>query len=164
MIERFQNINPEKDDAYVFVPADLKNEIQIITLPDDLWSFWERFLTKHATSKLIEPISLVPFKDIKGFNLNSMSLKREFFKHCDWFADKDYADFARHMLGKTPNRKALHPKVSVPKTKILVLDNLAHDFWVERRKRKKVVLQDLMDIKPTLQFTDAKDDVIDEAW
>ena len=74
--------------------------------------------------------------------------------------DIDYKDFARHMLGETPSRKVLHLKVSVPKTKILVPDNLAHG----RRKRKKVVLQDLMDIKPTFQYTDAKDDVIDKAW
>ena len=162
MIERFQNINLEKDGAYMSGPADLKNEIQVMTIPDNLWSFWERFFTKHAAGKLIEPISLVPFKDIKGFNLKSMSLKREFFKHCGWFTNKDYADFARHMFGETPNQKELHSKVFVPKTKILVLDNLAHDFWVKRRKSKKVVLQDLMDIKPTLQFTDAKDDAIDK--
>ena len=81
MIERFQNINPKKDGAYISGPTDLKNEIQIITLQDDLWSFWERFLTKHAAGELIEPISLVPFKDINGFNLKSMLLKREFFKH-----------------------------------------------------------------------------------
>jgi len=36
VIERFQNINPEKDGASIKGSADLKNEIQIITLPDRL--------------------------------------------------------------------------------------------------------------------------------
>ena len=37
VIERFKNINPEKDGASIKGSADIKNEIQIITLSDLLW-------------------------------------------------------------------------------------------------------------------------------
>lgn len=129
-----------------------------------MWAYWEKFLTKHSEGELVDPISLNQFKDIKGFKVKAMSLKREFFKHCGWFTDKDFGVFAQHLLGETPGRKSPYPKVSVSRTKILVPDNLAHGDWVERRKRKKVVLQDLMDFKPSLKFFDNGGNVIDAAW
>ena len=36
VVERFQNINPERDGAAISGTGDLKPEIQIITLPDNL--------------------------------------------------------------------------------------------------------------------------------
>ena len=45
--------------------------------------------------------------------------------------------------------------------------NLAHNShadWVERRKRKKVILQDFMALNPDLKFTDEGGDVIDDVW
>ena len=93
-----------------------------------------------------------------------MSLKREFFKHCGRFIDKDFGVFAWHMLGETPKQKALHPKVSVLRTKILVVDNHSSANWVERRKRKKVVLQDFIALKPSLDLIDAVGNVVDDSW
>jgi len=164
VIERFQNINPDKDGASIKSITDLKNELQIITLPDDLWVYWEKFLTKHSEGELIDPISLKMFKDIKGFKIKMMSLKREFFKHCSWFTDKDFGVYAKHLLGETPRRKSPYPKVSVARTKILVPDNIAHGDWVERRKRKKVVIQDLLEFKPSLKFLDNGGDVVEDRW
>ena len=162
--ERFQNINPDKDRASIKSATDLKNEIQIITLPDDLWAYWKKFLLMHAEGKLVDSISLKQYKDCKGFKVRSSSLKREFFKRFGWFTDKDFGVLAQHLLGETPGRRALYPKVSTLRTKILVPDNLASADWVERRKRKKVVLQDIMAIKPSLKFLDSGGDVIDSAW
>lgn len=133
-------------------------------MPDELFAYWQRFLTKHANGELIDPISLTAFKNMKGFKIKAMSLKREFFKHCAWFTDKDFGDYARHLLGETPGRRALYPKVSVSRTKILVPDNIASGDWVERRKRKKVVLQDLLAFKPSLELIDAGGNVMKDAW
>ena len=38
VVQRFQNINPDSDGAHIKGPRDLKNEIQIITLPTELWT------------------------------------------------------------------------------------------------------------------------------
>jgi len=164
VIDRYQNINPTGDGASIRGAADLKNEIQIITLPDDLWEDWSSFLTKHAEGELIDPVSRGFYRDNKNFQNKSNSLKREFFKHCGHFTDRDFGALAKHLLGATPGRPSPYPKVSVSKTRILVVDNMTSAEWVERRKRKKVVLQDLMDIKPALEVVDKGGDVIDETW
>ena len=46
----------------------------------------------------------------------------------------------------------------------LAPSNHAHADWVERRKRKKVILQDFMALNPDLHFTDEGGDVIDDVW
>ena len=164
VIERFQNINPEKDGASIKGSSDLKNEIQIITLPDKLWLFWEQFLKKHGEGDLIDPCSLKKCKETKGFKTKDKFLTKEFFKRFGHFTDTDFGVCAQHLLGETPNRRASYPKVSVGKSKILVPDNMAHRDWVERRKRKKIVLQDLMAIKPTLKIINNAGDVDNDVW
>ena len=39
VVQRFQNINPDSNTAHIKGLRDLKNEIQIITLPTELWTF-----------------------------------------------------------------------------------------------------------------------------
>lgn len=67
------------------------------------------------------------------------------------------------LLGETPQRKAVYPKDSVGRSKVLVPENIACAYWVERRKRKKVVLKDIMAIKLSLKLVDIGGDVIDSA-
>ena len=38
VVQRFQNINMDSDTTHIKGPRDLKNEIQIITLPIELWA------------------------------------------------------------------------------------------------------------------------------
>ena len=167
VVQRFQSINPDKDGATVKGVSDLKNEIQIITLPDHLWAHWHKFLIMHANGDLIDPVTLAPYRDAKDgkkWKPKSSSLKKQFFKSFAWFTDKDFGVVAQHLLGDTPGRRAPYPKVSVPKTKILVAGNMSAADWAERRKRKKIVLQDIMSIKPTLKFLDNGGDVNHEKW
>ena len=49
-------------------------------------------------------------------------------------------------------------------TRYLVPNNYLHADRVERRKRKKVILQDFMALNPDLHFTDEGRDVIDNVW
>ena len=162
VIQRFQNINPDKDGSKINSTKDLKNELQIITLPEEKWVHWERFLTLHAEGKLINPATEQPFKAEKGFKENNQNLKREFFRHCGHFTDNDFQDFAKHLVGS--NRLVKYPKVSVSKTRTPVTDNLVASDWVERRKRKKVIMQDLMCLKPRLQLLNHVGDVKKKKW
>ena len=50
------------------------------------------------------------------------------------------------------------------RTRYLAPSNHLHADWVERRKRKKVILQDFMALNPDLHFTDKGGDVIDDVW
>ena len=104
------------------------------------------------------------FKEDKKFKLKQQTLKREFFKHCGHFTDRDFGVLAQHLIGATPTWTILYPKVFVVRTRYLAPNNHAHADWVERRKRKKVILQDFMALNPDLHFTDEGGDVIDDVW
>ena len=164
VVQRFQNINPDLDGAHIKGPRDLKNEIQIITLPTELWMSWKTFLNKHTEGKLIDPDMDKMFKEDRKFKLKQQTLKREFFKRCGHFTDCDFGVLAEHLIGATPGRTILYSKVSVARTRYLAPSNHSHTDWVERRKRKKVILQDFMALNPNLHFTDKGGDIIDNVW
>jgi len=164
IVKRFRNINPEKDGKTINIPADVKNEIKIITLPDNIYALWEEFVSKHAEGALIDLVTFKPFRVAKNFNIRNCSLKREFFKHLAYFTDEDLRAYATHLLGKTLGRTLCYPKVSVSKTKILVRDNQMSADWVDRRKRKKIILDELVEIKPSLRFRDDAGNIIDDVW
>ena len=164
IVQRFQNIKSDSDGAHIKGPRDLKNEIQIITLPTELWTSWKTFLNKHTEGELIDPDMDKMFKEDRKFKLKQQTLKREFFKHCGHFTDRDFGVLAQHLIGATPGRTILYPKVSVARTRYLAPSNHSHADWVERRKRKKVILQDFMALNPDLHFTNEGGDVINDVW
>ena len=164
VVQRFQIINPNSDDAHIKGPRDLKNEIQIITLPTELWTSWKTFLNKHTEGELIDPDTDKMFKEDRKFKLKQQTLKREFFKHCGHFTDRDFGVLAQHLISATPGRRLLYPKVSVARTRYLAPRNHLHADWVERRKRMKVILQDFTALNPNSKFIDEGGDVIDDVW
>ena len=164
VVQRFQNINLDSDGAHIIGPRDLKNKIKIITLPTKLWTSSKTFLNKHTEGELIDPDTDKMFKEDRKFKLKQQTLKREFFMHYGHFTDRDFGILAQHLIGATPRRSLLYPKVSVARTRYLAPNNHSHADWVERRKRKRVILQDFMALNPDLHFTDGGEDVIDDVW
>lgn len=140
----------------------MKNELQIITLPDAMWKNWETFLILHHDGEIIDPVTGKLYKQAKGFH--PITLKREFFKRFGRFTDLDFQVFAQHLLGTTPGRKIAYPKISASKAKIHVPDNMLYSDWVERRKRKKIVLQEIEAIKLQLKLVDSGGNVIKKTW
>ena len=69
VVQRFQNINPDTDGAHIKGPRDLKNEIQIMTLPTELWTSCKTFLNKHTEGELINPDTDKMFKEDRKFKL-----------------------------------------------------------------------------------------------
>lgn len=102
MTERFQNINLDKDVTSFHSAANMKNELQIITLPDKVFAYWDKFLQKHADGKLIGLVRKAPFKVLKNYKAKDNRLAREFFRRCGWITDKDFTIMPIHLLGKTP--------------------------------------------------------------
>ena len=137
IVQRFQNINPDSDGAHIKGPRDLKNEIQIITLPTELWMSWKTFLNKHTEGELIDPHTDKMFKEDRKFKLKQQTLKREFFKHCGHFTNRNFGVLAEHLIGATPGQTILYPKVSVARTRYLASSNHSHADWVERRRGRK---------------------------
>ena len=116
IVSRFQSINPNKDGGLVRRIADLKNEVKIITSPDETFELWKEFLELHSTGGLINPDTKVRFNQAKNFKvMKNFTLTQEFFKHLGHFMDEDLKVFVQHLLQKTPNWSFSYPKLTVHK-------------------------------------------------
>ena len=65
IINRFQNINPEKEGKTVNGLADVKSELRMITVEDEHFFMWKEFIERHHRGELINPDSGEMFKDKK---------------------------------------------------------------------------------------------------
>ena len=119
VVQRFQNINPDSDGAHIIGPRDLKNEIQIITLPTELWTTWKTFLNKHTEGELIDLDTDKMFKEDRKFKLKQQTLKKEFFKHWGYFTDRDFGVLAQHLIGATcrSTKTQVNPSSALNRTK-----------------------------------------------
>jgi hypothetical protein len=165
IVNRFQSINPDKDGDSVRGIADLKNEVKIITSPDKTFELWKEFLEKHSTGGLINPDTRDRFNQVKNFKVTkNFTLAREFFKHLGHFTDDDLKVFVQHLLQKTPGHLYSYPKVTVHKTLKLHNSHYSAAEWVERRKKKMIVLQEFDALDGTLKLTRADGGVNNEKW
>jgi hypothetical protein len=84
--------------------SDLKNEVKIITSPDETFELWKEFLEKHSTGSLINLDTLARFNPAKNFKVTkNFTLVHKFFKYLGHFTDEDLNVFVQHPLGKTPD-------------------------------------------------------------
>jgi hypothetical protein len=81
-----------------------------------------------------------------------------------YLTDNDLKVFVQHLMGKTPNREWLHPKVAVDKTSKVHCLYYSAVEWVDRRKKKMIVLQELNDIDRTLKVVTTEGMVDNEKW
>jgi hypothetical protein len=156
IVSRFQSINPIKDGGSVRGIADLKNEVKIITSLDETFNLWKEFLEKHSIGGLINPDIGVRFNQAKNFKVTkNFTLAREFSKHLGNFTDKDLKVFVQHLLGKNLGQSFSYPKETMHKTSKVHTSHYSTVEWVERRKKKMIVLQEFDAMDGTLEFTKA---------
>ena len=161
IISRFQNINPKKEEKTVNGPADVKSELRMIIVEDEHFSMWKEFIKRHHRGELINPDSGEMFKEKKPFSLSSkFQLTREFFKHFGHFTNNDFKVYVQHLLGSTLGRVSAYPKVTVHKTNHVPASYHTGHEWVERRKRKRVILEEFVELQPDLKFM-APDGAVD---
>jgi hypothetical protein len=145
--------------------SDLKNEVKIITSPNELFGLWKEFQERHTTGALINPDTMEKFNQVKNFKVTkNFTLAREFFKPLGHLIDNDLKVFVQHLLGRTPNRDSLYPKVIVHKTSKVHCLHYSAAEWVDRRKKKMMVLQELNVIDHSLKVVTAKGTVDNEKW
>ena len=122
-------------------PADVKSELRMIIVEDSHFAMWKEFIEKHHRGELINPDTGIMYKDRALFTLFSkFQLTREFFMHFGYFTDADFKVYVQHLLGQTPGRMSTYPKVTVHKTTLVHASHHTGHEWVERRKRKRVVM------------------------
>jgi hypothetical protein len=165
IVSRFQSINPDKDGSSIRGIYDLKNEVKIITSPDKTFELWKEFLEKHYTSGLINPDTRVRFNQAKNFKVTkNFTLAHEFFKHLGHFTDKDLKVFVQDLLKKTPGWSFSYSKVIVHKTSKVHTSHYSAAEWVERRKKKMIVLQEFDALDGMLEFTKADGAMNNDKW
>jgi hypothetical protein len=165
IVSRFQSINPNKDGGTVKGISDLKNEIKYITSPNKTFELWKEFLERYSTGALINPDTMARFNQAKNFKMTkNFTLAWEFFKHLGHFIIEDLKVFVQHLLGKTPDRMYSYPKVTVHKTSKQHCTHYSAAVWIDHRKKKMIVLQELDDLESTLKFIKADVVVDNEKW
>jgi hypothetical protein len=148
--------------------SDLKNEVKIITSPDELFGLWKEFLDRHTMGALINPDTMEKFNQAKNFKVTkNFTLAHEFFKSLGHLTDNDLKVFVQHLLGRTPNRDWLDPKVTMHKTSKVHCSHYSAAKWIDRRKKKMIDLQELNNIDHSLEVVTAEGTVDNEkgrAW
>ena len=105
------------------------------------------------------------FKEKRPFILSSkFQLTLEFFKHFGHFINNDFKVYVQHLLGRTPGQVAAYPKVTVHKTNHMHSSHHTRHEWVERRKRKRVILEELVELQPDLKFMAPYKAVDGDVW
>jgi hypothetical protein len=164
IITHFRNI--EKGSRQdVTKLSDVKNEVTIITASDEIFDLWAQFITSHSNGELIDPDTFKKFNESKRFDFGPrFQLHREFFKRLGNLSEEEFEKLAIHLLNQTPERLEPWPKVVVHKFKSNLPRTYATEDWVERRKRKKIVIQELHELKPLYRFCDDDGNVIKQNW
>ena len=134
-------------------------------MEDAHFTMWKEFIERHHSEELINPNTRDIYKDKVPFTLSmKFQLTQEFFKHFGHFTNADFKVYVQHLLGCTPGRRSTYPKVTVHKMTLVHASHHIGNEWVERRKRKWIVLEELVELQPGLKFIkpDGSDD--DDEW
>jgi hypothetical protein len=138
--------------------SDIKNKV---TTSDDIFALWLDFITSHSNVELIDPDTQKKFNETNRFDFGPMfQLHSEFFKRLGNLSEDEFEKLATHLLNQTPDRVEPWPKVVVHKFKNNLPRTYAIHDWVERRKKKKIVIQELHELRPHLGFCDVDGNVI----
>ena len=70
----------------------------------------------------------------------------------------------QHLLGRTPGRRSAYSKVTVHKTTLVHAFHHSGHEWVERTKRKRIVLEELVELQPDLKFIKSDGSVDGDEW
>ena len=132
IVSQFQSINPNKNGGNVKGISNLKNEIEIITSPDELFGLWKEFLERHTMGSFVNPDTTKKFNQAKNFKVTkNFTLARKFFKPLGYLIDNDLKIFVQFLLGRIPEQDWLYPKVTVYKTlKVHCLRNSIAE-WID---------------------------------
>ena len=111
----------------------------------------------HTAGSFINPDTIERFNQVKNFKVTkNFTLVCKFFKPLGHLTDNDLKVFVQHLLRRTPERAWKYPKVIVHKTsKVHYLHYFAVE-WVDRKKKKMIVLHELNNIDHSLEVVTTK--------
>ena len=108
----------------------------------------------------IKPDTMERFYQVKNFKVTeNFILAHVFFKPLGHLTDKNLKIFVQYLLRKTPEWAWRYPKVTVHKTSKVHCLHYSVAEWVDRRKKKMIVFQELNDIDCSLEIVTAEETV-----
>ena len=72
VLVRLQSVNLEKEGAQVKLGSNIKNELRMITLPNQTCKLWEEVFARHLEGT---PMTKNPYHDAKNFKPSSNTIK-----------------------------------------------------------------------------------------
>ena len=127
--------------------SNVKNKLLMITVEHKHFAMWKEFLERHHCGELINPNTKDMYKDKVLFILSTrFQLTWEFFNHFGHFTNMDFKVYVQHLLEHTPDQLPAFPKVTMHKTNLVHASHHIKHKWVERKKWKWVVLEELVDL------------------
>ena len=115
--------------------ADLKNELKVIMLPNDVFKLWEEFFEVHLKGGPINLDTMLPFNEAKNFTLSrQFQLAQEFVKKLRHVNNQDLKAMVTYLLGWDIGHATMWSKLSINKTVQVHATRYSYDKWVERRR------------------------------
>ena len=126
--------------------------------------FFSRSQAHRLTSSRSQARQIATLEKKPSILSSKFHLTSEFFKHFGHFTDNDFKVYVHHLPEHTPRRVAAYPKVTVHKANhVHASDHTGHE-WVERRKQKRVILEELVELQPDLKFMASDGALEGDAW
>ncbi len=160
---RFAMINVQKSRGALskkkVADISIHNEIQIITASNEVHGLQKEVISSQSQGLLIDPESLLPFKDTKNQDAEKDEvISQEFFKWLGNTPESNLKKLALHLLKRMPGREHPHPKVTIKKVSGVIVDCYNAKEWLEQNKRKQAIRKYLQFKKPSLGFFNSDGD------
>lgn len=167
LIIRFRNIEPLKGGGSVVTPTDLKHEIQIITLPDDIFEKFKDFIELHSLGNLIDPDTGVQYRMNRAFfDQKKHHINREFFRKLGKLSDQDISKMVTLLVHvDTAEGAPKYPRLSFHKARHHHRSQHSVGDWCIRHKSKQVAWTEMKAVRPTLPFFLPNEDIVNpDKW
>ena len=136
----------------------LINEFKIITAPKDIYDLWSGVIYSAAHEELYNPDTDAKFNEKENWKQESCMLSREYFK---WLGNLTLKDLERLALNESKENQTFpYLKVTIRATSSVLESCYSTKEWVERRKKKQLVKQELHNIDPTLGLINVEGQLI----
>ena len=143
----------------------LVNELKIITAPKEIYNLWSEVISRAVHGEIYNPDTGSKFNEKENWKQESCMLSREYFKWLGNLSLQDLERLATHLLNQSgKKRKFPYPKVTIKAISFVLESCYSMKEWVERRKRKQLVKQELNNIDPTLGLINANGELIHAKW
>ena len=130
-----------------------------------MYKLWSEVISATAHGKLLNLDTNKMFNARQDWNPENYMLNCEFFKHLGNLSYDELSKLVKHLLNQSSEKRShSYPKVTIKKISSVLDDCYTIVEWVERWKRKNLVMKELQAIDPSLGLLNSRNEIISENW